>query len=55
MNPPQDQGEPVRSTEAILTVNVIDADDQNPSFYDDRYDTTLPTRPRKVSIPKPVL
>ena len=46
----QDQGDPVRSTEAILTVNVIDADDQNPRFYDDRYDTTLPTRPLRVNM-----
>ncbi|XP_037076459.1 protocadherin-like wing polarity protein stan [Pollicipes pollicipes] len=41
----EDQGDPVKSTEAVLTVNVIDADDQNPRFYDDRYVTTLPRRP----------
>ncbi|XP_043245021.1 protocadherin Fat 3-like isoform X2 [Amphibalanus amphitrite] len=46
----EDQGDPVRSTEAILTVNVIDADDQNPRFFDDRYVTTLPTEPRQGDV-----
>lgn len=32
----QDHGEPPMKTDTILTVYVIDADDQNPKFMDDR-------------------
>lgn len=33
----QDHGEPPMKTDTVLTVHVIDADDQNPKFLDDRY------------------
>ncbi|KRT79191.1 Cadherin [Oryctes borbonicus] len=33
----QDHGEPPKSTDTTLTVHVVDADDQNPKFLDDRY------------------
>ncbi|XP_065202017.1 protocadherin beta-11 isoform X2 [Planococcus citri] len=38
----QDQGNPPQYSDAIVYVNVIDADDQNPKFADDRYVATLP-------------
>ncbi|XP_063224193.1 protocadherin Fat 4 [Bacillus rossius redtenbacheri] len=41
----QDQGSPPRFSDTTLYVNVIDADDQNPRFFDDRYTATLPDRP----------
>lgn len=37
----QDHGEPPRATDTVLTVYVMDADDQNPRFLDDRYTATL--------------
>lgn len=33
----QDHGEPPMKMDTVLTVHVIDADDQNPKFLDDRY------------------
>jgi hypothetical protein len=36
------QGVPPRQNETLLTVNVQDADDQNPAFFYDRYDALLP-------------
>ncbi|KAF4533030.1 hypothetical protein B566_EDAN000722 [Ephemera danica] len=41
----QDQGNPPRTSETTLLINVIDADDQNPRFFDDRYMAVLPDRP----------
>ncbi|XP_071440055.1 protocadherin beta-9-like [Hetaerina americana] len=38
----QDQGVPPRHSDTTLTVHVIDADDQNPRFLDERYLATLP-------------
>lgn len=32
----EDHGDPPKKTDTVLTVNVIDADDQNPKFMDDR-------------------
>ncbi|KAJ8951840.1 hypothetical protein NQ318_019815 [Aromia moschata] len=43
----QDHGEPPKKTDTVLTVYVIDADDQNPKFVDDRYTATVPELPRK--------
>ncbi|KAJ9600573.1 hypothetical protein L9F63_026289, partial [Diploptera punctata] len=40
-----DQGSPPQRSDTILYVNVIDADDQNPRFYDDRYTAVLPENP----------
>ncbi|KAK4880119.1 hypothetical protein RN001_008265 [Aquatica leii] len=54
----QDHGEPPKSSDTILTVYVVDADDQNPRFLDDRYSaliqepalksTTLLVKPREI-------
>ncbi|XP_059478572.1 protocadherin-like wing polarity protein stan [Neocloeon triangulifer] len=41
----QDQGNPPQVTDTILYVNVVDADDQNPRFFDDRYMAIVPDRP----------
>uniref|UniRef100_A0A1V1FIP7 Putative CTL9 n=1 Tax=Reticulitermes speratus TaxID=60591 RepID=A0A1V1FIP7_9NEOP len=41
----QDQGSPPQHSDTVLYVNVIDADDQNPRFYDDRYTAVLPDSP----------
>ncbi|KAL1455219.1 hypothetical protein WDU94_009330 [Cyamophila willieti] len=38
----QDQGNPPKWTDTTLYVNVIDADDQNPKFYDENYSAILP-------------
>ncbi|BES97298.1 CA [Nesidiocoris tenuis] len=38
----QDQGNPPQYTDTLLYVNVIDADDQNPKFVDERYSAILP-------------
>lgn len=38
----QDQGEPANSASTTVTINVLDADDQNPRFMDDKYTATLP-------------
>lgn len=45
----QDQGNPPQYSDAIVYVNVIDADDQNPKFSDDRYYATLPDHATQVS------
>ncbi|KAK9879638.1 hypothetical protein WA026_006703 [Henosepilachna vigintioctopunctata] len=37
----QDHGEPPKKTDTVLTVYVVDADDQNPRFLDDRYTSSL--------------
>ncbi|KAI5732173.1 hypothetical protein M8J77_022670 [Diaphorina citri] len=42
----QDQGNPPKWTETTLYVNVIDADDQNPKFYDENYSAILPEHAR---------
>ncbi|XP_017769674.1 PREDICTED: cadherin-related tumor suppressor-like [Nicrophorus vespilloides] len=41
----QDHGEPPKSTDTVLTVHVVDADDQNPKFLDDNYTSTIPDLP----------
>lgn len=38
----QDQGNPPQYSDTTLYVNVIDADDQNPKFLDERYSAILP-------------
>ncbi|CAB0006050.1 unnamed protein product [Nesidiocoris tenuis] len=40
--PNSDQGNPPQYTDTLLYVNVIDADDQNPKFVDERYSAILP-------------
>ncbi|XP_048521260.1 protocadherin-23 [Dendroctonus ponderosae] len=37
----QDHGDPPKSADTVLTVHVIDADDQNPRFLDDRYESVI--------------
>ncbi|CAH0557101.1 unnamed protein product [Brassicogethes aeneus] len=44
-----DHGEPPRKTDTTLSVHVIDADDQNPRFLDDRYITSIENLPKKLS------
>lgn len=44
----QDQGNPPQYTDTVIYVNIIDADDQNPKFYDERYTATLPDHAVKV-------
>lgn len=46
----QDGGEPPKSSDTTLTVHVLDADDQNPRFLDDRYTAFLPDPPLKGSV-----
>ncbi|GLG93434.1 Protocadherin-like wing polarity protein stan [Gryllus bimaculatus] len=41
----QDQGVPPQHSDTTLQVNVMDADDQNPRFYDERYTALLPEPP----------
>ncbi|XP_049947286.1 fat-like cadherin-related tumor suppressor homolog [Schistocerca serialis cubense] len=41
----QDQGSPPRYSDAVIYVYVIDADDQNPKFFDERYTAELPIVP----------
>lgn len=38
----KDQGAPAQSSRTLVSVNVIDADDQNPAFLYERYDALLP-------------
>lgn len=38
----KDQGAPPMISHALVTINVIDADDQNPAFLYERYDALLP-------------
>ena len=40
-----DQGAPPRTNSTWLTLNVVDADDQNPAFYQPQYRATLPEHP----------
>lgn len=46
----QDQGTPPQITDTVLQVNVVDADDQNPRFFDDRYTAHLPDPPTQVNM-----
>ncbi|CAG9859531.1 unnamed protein product [Phyllotreta striolata] len=46
----EDHGDPPKKNDTVLTVNVIDADDQNPKFMDDRYTSVLPEPPKKGSL-----
>ncbi|RWS07195.1 protocadherin Fat 4-like protein [Dinothrombium tinctorium] len=45
----QDQGEPPNVATTTVTVNVLDADDQNPHFLDDKYTGKLPENVREGS------
>lgn len=51
----QDHGDPPMSTDTILTVHVVDADDQNPRFLDDRHSAVLvePATKGQVLVVKP--
>lgn len=49
----QDQGEPPSFTTTTVTVNVLDADDQNPRFLDDKYTATLPERAGEKLVVNP--
>ena len=44
-----DQGSPPQFNETMIVVNVLDADDQNPAFYADRYSAILPKAPTRGS------
>lgn len=44
----QDQGNPPQSSDTVLRVNVIDADDQNPAFLNDQYKVTIPNGEKSV-------
>lgn len=54
----QDNGEPSKTTDTTLTVHVVDADDQNPRFLDDRYTAILPEPSKKGTVldvkPRPI-
>lgn len=52
---PQDQAATPQSSTAILTVQVQDADDQNPAFTRDHYMAVLPEDPTKVTTRTPAL
>lgn len=41
----RDQGSPPQESETLVTINVQDADDQNPAFFYDHYDARLPEGP----------
>lgn len=43
----QDQGEPPNSATATVTINVMDADDQNPRFHHDKYIGFIPDSNRQ--------
>lgn len=45
----QDQGNPPLASDTVIQVNIIDADDQNPKFFEDRYSAFLPDPPLEVS------
>lgn len=45
----QDQGTPPKFSDTVLFVEVLDSDDQNPKFLDDRYTAILPDRVSKVN------
>lgn len=44
----QDQGNPPQYSDTHVHVNVIDADDQNPKFMDERYSAIVPDQATKV-------
>ena len=44
-----DQGSPPQFNETTIVVNVLDADDQNPAFYAERYSAILPKAPTRGS------
>lgn len=44
----QDQGQPPLYTDAIVSIEINDADDQNPLFAQSRYWAHLPQPARKV-------
>lgn len=46
----QDQAAVPQSSSTVLTVQIQDADDQNPAFTRDHYMAVLPDNPVKVSI-----
>nr|KAF7434337.1 hypothetical protein H0235_002528 [Vespula pensylvanica] len=48
----QDQGNPPRSSTTTLYVNVIDADDQNPSFLNDQYKVKVPSQIKTRTVLK---
>ena len=43
----QDQGSPPLSSETSITINILDADDQNPVYNYNRYDALLPEQARE--------
>ena len=45
----QDQGSPPQYNETTIVINVLDADDQNPAFYFERYSAILPSAPTRGS------
>lgn len=45
---PQDQGNPPQFSDTQVHVNVIDADDQNPKFLDERYSAIVPDQATQV-------
>lgn len=48
----QDQGQPPQSSFTTVTINVLDADDQNPKFFSDRYTASLPDNPKPGKVLK---
>ncbi|XP_060518393.1 protocadherin-like wing polarity protein stan [Cylas formicarius] len=38
----QDHGDPPKSTDTVLRIYILDSDDQNPRFLDERYTATIP-------------
>ena len=54
----QDRGNPPLSATTTVTVNILDSDDQNPRFVDDKYTATLPDQQRAgeqlVISPRPI-
>ena len=43
----QDQGSPTLISETSITINILDADDQNPVYNYNRYDALLPKQARE--------
>lgn len=48
--PFQDQAAEARSSSTVVTIQVQDADDQNPAFARDHYMAVIPDNPVKVSL-----
>lgn len=48
--PSQDQAAEARSSSTVVTIQVQDADDQNPAFARDHYMAVIPDNPVKVSL-----